>query len=591
MRPGARRPRWSRSRGWIPGRWRRWRSSRPGSPVPSGLRSRTPSGKPIQGALVTALTAPNPSAGVTDGNGRVTIPDLAAVRVMQVKAYKDGLVYHEVHVTVPTGGRADAEITLPGPSAAGQAPVVSNPSITPSSGAGNAQVTFRMTGTDPQGHSNIAEDQVFALNPDLGNGLCAPFCGRRQLGDDGDPAQPGLGDPHLVLFHRGPPVQYQQHRSGDLHRAVRRALAILLLLAAVPLLALAVGQGEPSPPRRQRPWWTLSWACRWAPLCFRLLTELSPDRWMASWRRPGSKPRPRPCRCTMACTARAGRARWNCARCTTTSASTFWPAGPPRRQAASPDAWRNLLTVHWRLVDPGLVSGESTGSDGLACTVACHTATADGQGQLVGIRNETIPPGLDDDLPAGGGWAQGEWILEWSRPRVSESPYDQHLTDPEQGYRFFVKLFQGLEDRADPVSDVHESEVGPVRRLRTGTNSEHCPLVVVGLLIGGLHGHLWHAVAAPPPEPAHQRPGPGLHRPGGVEYAPGRPFRFSTYLDAAFRLDIPIQEFKEPDMLLGYHVEPILAAIAPLYLLHDGPETLLWLQTIVIALGRHPALL
>jgi mono/diheme cytochrome c family protein len=124
-------------------------------------------GRPIQNALVTALTAPEPSAGITDGNGRVTIPDLAAVRVMQVKAYQDGLVYHEVHVTVPTGGRADAEITLPGPSVAGQTPSISNPSITPSSGPGNAQVTFRMTGTDPQGHANIAEDQVFALNPDL----------------------------------------------------------------------------------------------------------------------------------------------------------------------------------------------------------------------------------------------------------------------------------------------------------------------------------------------------------------------------------------------------------------------------------------
>jgi mono/diheme cytochrome c family protein len=125
-------------------------------------------GRPIQGALVTALTAPDPSAGITDGNGRVTIPDLAAVRVMQVKAYQNGLVYHEVHVTVPTGGRADAEITLPGPSVAGEAPAVSNPNIAPSSGPGNAQVTFRVTGTDPQGHSNIAEDQVFALNPDLG---------------------------------------------------------------------------------------------------------------------------------------------------------------------------------------------------------------------------------------------------------------------------------------------------------------------------------------------------------------------------------------------------------------------------------------
>jgi mono/diheme cytochrome c family protein len=132
------------------------------------VRVKDPSGRPIQGALVTALTAPDPSAGTTDGDGRVTMSDLAAVRVMQVKAYDDGLVYHEVHVTVPAGGRADAEITLPGPSVAGQAPAVSNASISPSSGSGSAQVTFRMTGTDPQGHANIAEDQVFALNPDLG---------------------------------------------------------------------------------------------------------------------------------------------------------------------------------------------------------------------------------------------------------------------------------------------------------------------------------------------------------------------------------------------------------------------------------------
>jgi mono/diheme cytochrome c family protein len=144
------------------------------------VRVKDPSGRPIQGALVTALTAPNPSAGITDGNGRVTIPDLAAVRVMQVKAYDDGLVYHEVHVTVPVGGRADAEITLPGPSVAGQAPVVSNASISPSSGSGSAQVTFRMTGTDPQGHANIAEDQVFALNPDLGKAYVLRSAG----GDD-----------------------------------------------------------------------------------------------------------------------------------------------------------------------------------------------------------------------------------------------------------------------------------------------------------------------------------------------------------------------------------------------------------------------
>ena len=125
-----------------------------------------------------------------------------------------------------------------------------------------------------------------------------------------------------------------------------------------------------------------------------------------------------------------------------------------------PGVWRNLATVHWRLVGTGEVSGESTGSTGLACTVGCHTATADGQGRLVGIRAETIPPGLNEDLPTGGGWSAGEWLMEWSRPRISASPYDQNLTDPAQGYRFFVKLFLGLDERADPVSDVHELRLG-----------------------------------------------------------------------------------------------------------------------------------
>jgi hypothetical protein len=130
-----------------------------------------------------------------------------------------------------------------------------------------------------------------------------------------------------------------------------------------------------------------------------------------------------------------------------------WPARAP---VGEPLVWHNLLTVHWRLVDPGLVSGESTGSQGLACGVGCHTVTADSQGGLVGIRTETIPPGLSEDLPAGGGWAEGEWVLEWSRPKISDNPYDQHLDDPEHSYRFFVKLFLGEAERPDLVSDVHE---------------------------------------------------------------------------------------------------------------------------------------
>jgi uncharacterized membrane protein len=46
-----------------------------------------------------------------------------------------------------------------------------------------------------------------------------------------------------------------------------------------------------------------------------------------------------------------------------------------------------------------------------------------------------------------------------------------------------------------------------------------------------------------------------------------------------------------PPTRLGVHVEPILFLIAPLYLLHSGPETLLLLQTLALALGGIPLLL
>jgi hypothetical protein len=156
-----------------------------------------------------------------------------------------------------------------------------------------------------------------------------------------------------------------------------------------------------------------------------------------------------------------------------------WPAGRSEAAGGEANVYRNLMTVHWRLVPAGAgqVSGESTASEslasaslaseslaseGLACTVGCHTVTASGDGQLVGIRSETIPPGLEEDLPAAGGWSAGAsgWLLEWSRPKVSPSPYDQDLTDLSRGYRFFVKLFLGLEARPDPVSDVHELRLG-----------------------------------------------------------------------------------------------------------------------------------
>src|SRR5438270_3377543 len=46
-----------------------------------------------------------------------------------------------------------------------------------------------------------------------------------------------------------------------------------------------------------------------------------------------------------------------------------------------------------------------------------------------------------------------------------------------------------------------------------------------------------------------------------------------------------------PPTRLGVHVEPILFLIAPLYLIHEGPETLLILQTVALALCGIPLLL
>lgn len=235
---------------------------------------------------------------------------------------------------------------------------------------------------------------------------------------------------------------------------MRQSLALLIVLVALPLLILAVGRGEPIPAPQPVPMVDPDLGIPLGEPLISIATDSPPatdgiveDSWAQApvltaplhYGLHGSEP--------------AGTIEL---RSLHDDEQVYflarWPSETPGGESG---VWRNLLTVHWRLVDPGLVSGETTGSEGLACTVACHTATADGQGHLVGIRDETIPPGLADDLPSGGGWAEGEWVLEWSRPRLSESPYNQHLVDPAQDYRFFAKLFQGLEGRADPVSDVH----------------------------------------------------------------------------------------------------------------------------------------
>ena len=61
----------------------------------------------------------------------------------------------------------------------------------------------------------------------------------------------------------------------------------------------------------------------------------------------------------------------------------------------------------------------------------------------------------------------------------------------------------------------------------------------------------------------------------------GHPFRFTNRGE----------DWYGPPTRLGIHVEPIILLIAPLYLIHSGPETLILLQTVALALGAIPLFL
>jgi uncharacterized membrane protein len=69
----------------------------------------------------------------------------------------------------------------------------------------------------------------------------------------------------------------------------------------------------------------------------------------------------------------------------------------------------------------------------------------------------------------------------------------------------------------------------------------------------------------------------------------GRFMEFSTYENAS--IDLPLDQFRRTDNLLGYHVELLLAPISLLYLIYASPATLLVFQAVVIGLGALPAFL
>ena len=117
------------------------------------------------------------------------------------------------------------------------------------------------------------------------------------------------------------------------------------------------------------------------------------------------------------------------------------------------DVVANKLTLHWRLPE--------SAAQGLNCTVVCHTAHVDGRGRFVYANAETIPQGGAGALSAAGQWEAQWWTLEWSRPLISENPYDLQFDDRNPAYVFFLKVFEGVEGSPDPASARHAMVFAP----------------------------------------------------------------------------------------------------------------------------------
>jgi hypothetical protein len=121
-----------------------------------------------------------------------------------------------------------------------------------------------------------------------------------------------------------------------------------------------------------------------------------------------------------------------------------WPGSTPTGEE---NVISNRFTLHWRIPESEALSRD--------CDVSCHTAHADGNGRFAYANAETIPQGGNEALPVAGGWENGLWTLEWSSPLISSNPFDLQFGELDGEFPFFVKVFERVEGRADPVSDRH----------------------------------------------------------------------------------------------------------------------------------------
>ena len=165
-------------------------------------------GRPIPNAYVTVLTAHTPVGVRTDAAGMATINGVAAVPALQVKAYNDGLVYHEVHVNLAQGATAEARIALPGPSVGGQTPGSGECSDRTGSGRGRWDGHAARHGDRPAGGFEPGGRSDFCAEPGAGASIRTARHRRQPVSNADETAQPGHGDANMVLLRGGSSMQH-----------------------------------------------------------------------------------------------------------------------------------------------------------------------------------------------------------------------------------------------------------------------------------------------------------------------------------------------------------------------------------------------
>ncbi len=90
---------------------------------------------------------------------------------------------------------------------------------------------------------------------------------------------------------------------------------------------------------------------------------------------------------------------------------------------------------------------------GQDCTVACHVARSDNQGDIQTIVPSFIPAGREEPLPAQAIWQDGVWTLTWNRPLRSPEARDIQFIDLSQRYRVRAKVFLDLNLKPDLLTE------------------------------------------------------------------------------------------------------------------------------------------